>query len=414
MIEVKLPDIGEGIAEGEIVKWCVQPGDTVAAEDPLLEVLTDKAAVEIPAPSAGVVHKLLFAEGDLVPVGQVIVQLSNGNESPAPQAAPPASTAAAAPAATQQADIPAAESAGGERPPATPAIRRAAREQGIDLQQITGSGPYGRILQRDLVSAIPDQAASPAPASTAPAPAAAGAVRDSGTANETRVPLRGIRRKIAEQMVKAKFTAPDFLYADEADLSELVAFRKAMAAELKAEGIKLTYLPFIVKAVVSALKKYPSLNASLDEARQELVYKHDYHIGMATASPNGLFVPVIHHADRKSLIELAQEIDTLASAVREGKATPEMLRGGTFTITNIGAIGGLMSAPIINHPEVAIMGVNKIYQKPMVYNDEIAIRWACTLSLSFDHRVVDGSDGAYFTSHIIRLLQNPRRLLLEA
>lgn len=366
MIEVKLPDIGEGIAEGEIVKWCVQPGDTVAAEDPLLEVLTDKAAVEIPAPSAGVVHKLLFAEGDLVPVGQVIVQLSNGNESPAPQAAPPASTAAAAPAATQQADIPAAESAGGERPPATPAIRRAAREQGIDLQQITGSGPYGRILQRDLVSAIPDQAASPAPASTAPAPAAAGAVRDSGTANETRVPLRGIRRKIAEQMVKAKFTAPDFLYADEADLSELVAFRKAMAAELKAEGIKLTYLPFIVKAVVSALKKYPSLNASLDEARQELVYKHDYHIGMATASPNGLFVPVIHHADRKSLIELAQEIDTLASAVREGKATPEMLRGGTFTITNIGAIGGLMSAPIINHPEVAIMGVNKIYQKPMV------------------------------------------------
>lgn len=412
MIEVKLPDIGEGIAEGEIVKWCVQPGDTVAAEAPLLEVLTDKAAVEIPSPSAGVVHKLMFAEGDLVPVGQVIVQLGANGSSPAPEAAAPeseASTPAAAPAQT-----PVSESASGERPPATPAIRRAAREQGIDLQQVTGSGPYGRILQRDLASA-PAAAApttSPAPTDSAPAPAAAR--KESGPANETRVPLRGIRRKIAEQMVKAKFTAPDFLYADEADLSELVAFRKAMAAELKAEGIKLTYLPFIVKAVVSALKKYPSLNASLDEDSQELVYKHDYHIGMATASPNGLFVPVIHHADRKSLIELAQEIDSLASAVREGKATPEMLRGGTFTITNIGAIGGLMSAPIINHPEVAIMGVNKIYQKPMVYNDEIAIRWACTLSLSFDHRVVDGSDGAYFTSHIIRLLQNPRRLLLEA
>lgn len=414
MIEVKLPDIGEGIAEGEIVKWCVQPGDTVAADEPLLEVLTDKAAVEIPAPSAGVVHKLLFAEGDLVPVGQVIVQLNAPGSSPAPEAAAPAASpapVATAPAVAASVQTPASDSPAGERPPATPAIRRAAREQGIDLQQVTGSGPYGRILQRDLTAA---PAASPAPADSAPAPATARATTESSTANETRVPLRGIRRKIAEQMVKAKFTAPDFLYADEADLSELVAFRKAMAAELKAEGIKLTYLPFIVKAVVSALKKYPSLNASLDEARQELVYKHDYHIGMATASPNGLFVPVIHHADRKSLIELAQEIDTLASAVREGKATPEMLRGGTFTITNIGAIGGLMSAPIINHPEVAIMGVNKIYQKPMVYNDEIAIRWACTLSLSFDHRVVDGSDGAYFTSHIIRLLQNPRRLLLEA
>ena len=417
MIEVKLPDIGEGIAEGEIVKWCVQPGDTVAAEDPLLEVLTDKAAVEIPSPSAGVVHKLMFAEGDLVPVGQVIVQLGTNGSNPAPEAAAPEAPTAAAPAQT-----PASDSPTGERPPATPAIRRAAREQGIDLQQVTGSGPYGRILQRDLANAPAAAAstASPAPADTAPADTApadtapAAARKESGTANETRVPLRGIRRKIAEQMVKAKFTAPDFLYADEADLSELVAFRKAMAAELKAEGIKLTYLPFIVKAVVSALKKYPSLNASLDEERQELVYKHDYHIGMATASPNGLFVPVIHHADRKSLIELAQEIDSLASAVREGKATSEMLRGGTFTITNIGAIGGLMSAPIINHPEVAIMGVNKIYQKPMVHNDEIAIRWACTLSLSFDHRVVDGSDGAYFTSHIIRLLQNPRRLLLEA
>ncbi|MBF2054602.1 MAG: 2-oxo acid dehydrogenase subunit E2 [Candidatus Sericytochromatia bacterium] len=412
MIEVKLPDIGEGIAEGEIVKWCVQPGDTVAAEAPLLEVLTDKAAVEIPAPSAGVVHKLMFAEGDLVPVGQVIVQLSAPGSSPEPESAAPTAETPAAHVAVAPVQTASGESHGSERPPATPAIRRAARKQGIDLQQVKGSGPYGRILQRDLASA-PAAAApttSPAPADTAPAAAS----KESGTANETRVPLRGIRRKIAEQMVKAKFTAPDFLYADEADLSELVAFRKAMAAELTAEGIKLTYLPFIVKAVVSALKKYPSLNASLDEDSQELVYKHDYHIGMATASPNGLFVPVIHHADRKSLIELAQEIETLASAVREGKATPEMLRGGTFTITNIGAIGGLMSAPIINHPEVAIMGVNKIYQKPMVYNDEIAIRWACTLSLSFDHRVVDGSDGAYFTSHIIRLLQNPRRLLLEA
>lgn len=411
MIEVKLPDIGEGIAEGEIVKWNVQPGDHIEADQTLVEILTDKASVEVPSPHSGVVQKLLFTEGDLVPVGNVIAQLGNGAKTAAsapsaPVASPPTPPVTAAATGTETPEVPLSF---GPEIQATPSIRRQARAAGIDLNQIQGSGPYGRILKADLDSA-PSMSPTSSPTPSRVSKPSTAAPSD---AHEERVPLRGIRRKIAEQMTKAKFTAPDFLYADEADLSELVAFRKEVSAELKAEGIKMTYLPFVVKAVVSALKKYPSLNASLDDAAQEVVYKKGYNIGIATASPNGLYVPVIQDADQKSLIEVALEIERLAQAVRENKVRPEELRGGTFTITNIGAIGGLISAPIINHPEVAILGLNKIYQKPMVYAGEIAIRWACTLSLSFDHRVVDGADGAYFTNHIIQLLQNPKRLLLE-
>lgn len=407
MIEVKLPDIGEGIAEGEIVKWSVQPGDAITQDEPLLEVLTDKASVEIPAPITGVVQELLFEAGDLVPVGGVVARIQDKNANPsasAPEAkadtAPPEADKASAPQpASRSTDI-----------LATPSVRRLALEQGIDLHQVQGSGPYGRILREDIAHIAP---ASQASEETAPPISTAPSVPVSEQANEERIPLRGIRRKIADQMVKAKFTAPDFFYGDEADLTELVHFRQQMAADLKAEGIKLTYLPFIIKAVISGLKAFPTLNGSLDDERQEIVLKKDYHIGFATDSPNGLFVPVIHHADRLSILELSQEIQRLAERVREGKASSAEMRGGTFTITNIGAIGGTMCSPIINHPEVGIMGINKIYQKPMVHAGEIAIRWACNICLSFDHRVVDGADGARFCNHVIRLLQNPQRLLLE-
>lgn len=407
MIDVTLPDIGEGIAEGEIVKWNVQPGDLIQAEDPLVEILTDKASIEIPSPFGGTVTKLLFTEGDLVPVGHVIMQL-NKVEAVSPTAVPSAADLSQAPVIQQTKPSIDTDLTLNPEIQATPSIRRLARQLEIDLNQIQGSGAYGRILKEDLRQAPSQSAVLPVKST-----AISSSVDSTVHLLEERIPLRGIRRKIAAQMTKAKFTAPDFLYADEADLTELVAFRKEVAPGLKQEGIKMTYLPFVVKAVVSALKKYPSLNATLDDEAQELIYKKYYHIGIATASPNGLFVPVIKNADQMSLIELALEIERLATAVREGKAKPEDLKGGTFTITNIGVIGGLISAPIINHPEVAIMALNKIYQKPMVYQNEIAIRWACTLSISFDHRVVDGSDGAYFTNHIIQLLQNPKRLLLE-
>lgn len=406
MLEVHLPPLGEGIAEGEIIEWRVKPGDSIAQDQILLEVLTDKASVEIPSPQDGVVAELLFSAGDLVPVGSVIARLqaSNSVQSPdvtAPVSMPhPSSPASASTASTT--DI-----------MATPAVRQRARELGVDLSQIQGSGAFGRITLEDLKQpslqpSTPPSVKVPSPDSLPVSPSTS-AKKDA----EERILLRGIRRKIAEQMVRAKFTAPDFLYADEIDLTELVAFRQEMAPLLKQEGIKLTYLPFVLKAVVSALKAHPSLNATLEEKTQELVLKKYYHVGVATASPQGLLVPVIRHADQLGIRALAQEIERLSSAVREARIQPEELRGSTFTITNIGAIGGLISAPIINYPEVAILAFNKIYQKPVVWQGEIVPRWVCTFSLSVDHRVVDGAEAAYFLRHIQQLLENPKRLLLE-
>lgn len=416
MTEVKLPPIGEGIAEGEIIKWLVQPGDTVAAEQTLVEVLTDKASVEIPSPVAGVVEALMAKEGDLVPVGHTIVKLGTGA---APVAEAPATVAAnghePATALPVDAPRPTVLEAISQTILATPSIRQFAREQGIDLNQVPGSGPYGRITREDVAQAQPQSVDAPVPAvvSTSPSPGLGVTPAVAAIASEERIPLRGIRRKIAQQMVKAKFTAPDFFYADEADMTDLVAYRSEVAPLMKAQGVKLTYLAFLVKAVVSALKAYPEMNASLDDEAQEIVIKRDYHIGIATAAEHGLVVPVIKHADRLGLRAIAQEIERLSTAVREGKATPQELSGGTFTITNIGAIGGLVCAPIINHPEVGILGFNKIYQKPVVYQGEIVPRWVTTLSLSCDHRVVDGAEGARFVSHILQLLQNPKLLLLE-
>lgn len=410
MIEIKLPDIGEGIAEGEVVQWHVSVGDDIQEEQLLLEILTDKASVEIPAPSSGKVSQILFSEGDLVPVGETIVVLNgaDANASTPIQenntTAPPKEASEPAPSQTSEsiASLPAFSS----DILATPSTRKLAREKEVDLNKIQGSGPYGRILKEDVLNYESVKTKKVSQILSVPK---LPLERDL----EEHIPLRGIRRKIADQMVKAKFTAPDFMFADEMDITELVEFRNEIKGQMKDKGVKMTYLPFVIKAVIAALKAYPTLNATLDDEAQKIILKKYYNIGFATASPHGLFVPVIHNADKMSLVELALEIERLAAAVRDGKATSQEMRGGTFTVTNIGAIGGLMSSPIINHPEVAILGVNKIYQKPMVYQGEIAIRWACPLSLSFDHRVVDGADGAYFTQHIMRLLENPKLLLLE-
>ncbi len=417
MIEVRLPPIGEGIAEGEIVKWIVQKGQKIEAEQPLLEVLTDKAAVEIPAPQGGIVAELLFQEGDLVPVGSVVARLSQGAEVKTHSVAEALSVSSPA---VSESSATVSQPQASDVAMATPAVRQKAREKGLELSQVKGTGPFGRILMEDLDSPVSGLPASLSAAVIPPVPASVSAqsavpsVRSAlPAAQEERIPLRGIRRKIAEQMVRSKYTAPDFLYADEADFNELVAWRKELSEWVKPQGVKLTYLPFLIKALISALKAYPTLNASLDEATQELVLKKVYHMGIAAASPQGLLVPVIQNADQLSILDLAREIERLSGAVREGKAKPEELKGSTFTITNIGVIGGLISAPIINYPEVAILGFNKIYQKPVVWQGEIVARWVCTLSLSVDHRVVDGADAAYFLRHMIQLLENPKRLLLE-
>lgn len=402
MLEIKLPDLGEGIAEGELVTWHVKVGDTVVENQPLLDILTDKASIEVPAPQAGVVQQLLAQPGELVPVGQVVAVLGT-------TASSVATIKSEANRIPVMSSVPVVPS---QLPLATPSIRQQARELGIDLTQVSGSGPYGRIVRADLeAQPVVTHLAQVNQAVPTPSPDTPGMDTKSCVHTEERIPLRGIRRKIAAQMVKSKFTAPDFMYADELDITELVAWRKELNEHVKSQGIKLTYLPFIIKAVISALKRYPTLNASLEE--DEIVLKKYYHIGIATSTEQGLMVPVIKDADQLSLVELAQEISRLAEVTRAGKAKNHELMGSTFTLTNIGVIGGTMCVPIINYPEVAILGINKIYQKPMVYQGEIAIRWSTTLSLSFDHRVVDGSDGALFTRHIMQLLENPKLLLLE-
>lgn len=404
-LEVKLPDIGEGIAEGEVVQWLVKEGETVQLEQTLVEILTDKAAVEIPSPQQGTLEKILVTEGDLVPVGSVIALLETSSGS---SAVKPASGVQPEVEQTDssRSSVLSIEKADGNIL-AAPSTRRLARQNDVNLQEVKGSGAYGRILRQDLDNYLEQKKTI---VESTPAIAQ---ISSPTRQSDERIPLRGIRRRISEHMTRSKQTIPEFMFADEADLTELVEFRQSVKDSLKAEGIKLTYLAFFVKAVVAALKKYPSLNASLDEEKQEIILKKDYNIGIAASTERGLMVPVIHHADQLSLVEIAKKIEELSQAARQGKIKPEHLKNGTFTISNVGKLGGIMAIPIINHPEVAILGMNKIQEKPVAYQGEIAIRWMTTLSLTFDHRVIDGMDGALFTRHIIERLENPKLLLLE-
>lgn len=465
-LEFRLPDVGEGLHEAEIVRWLVKEGESVKEDQPLVEVQTDKVAVEIPSPMAGTILKRYGKEGEVIAVGAVIAVIGEAGEAvpeaPAPAAtatpapagasetpaAPPTAPAAAAPTAAPAATVtapaeaepriaggaPAAQT--GRRPLATPATRRLARELGVDLAQVPPTGPGGRVTSEDVrrfakgetapaVPAVapatlarPEGAEAAAPATpadpAAPATPAAVAAAVAGLAQE-RVPLRGVRRAIAEAMVRSKRTAPHVTVMDEVEVSELVAFR-AQAKEVAArKGIKLTYLPFIVKAAVAALKEFPYLNAQLDDAGQEIVLLKDYNMGIATDTEQGLFVPVVKNADRKSLFAIAEEVQNLSAKAREGKLTLDELKGGTFSITNMGAVGaGTYFTPVINHPEVGILGVGTITQKPVVKNGELAVGQVLHLSLSFDHRVVDGAYAGRFLKRVMELLASPTQLLMEA
>ncbi len=387
--EFKLPDIGEGVAEAEIVKWLVAQGDVVVEDQPLVEVLTDKATVEIPSPRAGTIASLGAAEGAILPVGAVLVVIATGGEadrsgpSAAHVPAAYAAVAAAAPATTGNTPAPPS------RVEAVPAARLLARESGLDLATVTGTGPNGRITLEDVKTALEGGGGKPAPST----PASCGA--------EERVPLRGLRRKIAEHMVHAAHTVPHFTFVAEADMTAVVAARNA----LKSGGAKVTYLAWIVGAVVASLKQFPLLNASLDEAASEIVLKKHYDIGIATATEDGLMVPVIHGADRLDLSAIAKDIDRLAQGARERKLALEDLTGGTFTITTTGAFGGLLATPIVHHPQVAILGVHAVTPKPVVRDGQIVIREMTNLSLSLDHRVVDGDVGARFLYDVIARLE---------
>ncbi len=428
-VEFRLPDIGEGVVEGEIVRWLIAEGDTLREDQPMVEVMTDKATVEIPSPKAGRVARLMVPAGQICAVGQVMVVIDTDGHK-AGHAAGPAAPAHSAPAASAvsapAASAPAASAAAsgparsGGKVLATPATRQLARNLGVDLRAVTGSGPGGRVEKSDVqAAAAPKEApakAAPAPKAAAPAApvrAAAPAPEVASQVGDERIPFRGVRRKIADNLLRSKQSAAHFTYVEECDVTELVALRARAKKRAAERGIKLSFLPFIIKAVVSGLKKYPIVNATLDVERDEIVLRKSYHVGVAAATESGLIVPVLKNADRLSLFDIAGGLEPLAERVRTGKASRDELTGSTFTISSLGALGGVLATPIINFPEVAILGVHKIRETPAVRDGQIVIRQIMNLSISLDHRIVDGYEGAKFLQHVVGLLEDPTLMFME-
>ncbi|MFB6236110.1 MAG: dihydrolipoamide acetyltransferase family protein [Halopenitus sp.] len=538
--EFELPDVGEGVAEGELVSWLVAPGDTVTEDQPVAEVETDKALVEVPSPYNGTVKELLAEEGEMVPVGDVIItfEVPEEGETEGEAAEAEAEAEAGAEAAEAEATAEAAEataeaaeaeataeaaeataeateevSTGEGRTFAPPSARRVARELGVDISEVEGSGPGGRVTEADVrehaESGAPEPEAAPAteaepterksavskrePEAGAEAGAGAGqavevaaaadrektlavpatrrVAREEGvdidnvptdktregeafvTAEQVREfaaakrgeaeaveaaeaaetaagapeagaevagpepsetrPYKGVRRTIGEQMAQSKYTAPHVTHHDTAEVTDLVDAREQLKPKAEAQEVKLTYMPFVMKAIVAGLKEYPILNSELREDEEEIEVKHYYNIGIAVATDAGLMVPVVENVDQKGLVELAAEVNDLAKRARERKLKPAEMKGGTFTITNFGAIGGEYATPIINYPETGILGLGGIEKRPVVEGDDVVARETLPLSLSIDHRVIDGAEAAEFTNTVMEHLNNPLLLLTE-
>jgi len=393
--QFRFPDVGEGITEGEIVRWLVKEGDEIKADEALAEIETDKAVVEMPSPYAGTVLKLHFKEKDLIKVGQVLVTIGEKGEA-VPEAAPvPAGMPAARPAAPVQAAAPGRTS----EVLATPKVRALAKELGIDINAVPGTGPAGRITEEDVRSA------KEKPAEKKPAIKIKAKYDLFGSLE--RIPLRGVRRATAKKMRESLDKAAHVTHCDEADAGALVALREKMKPEAEAAGIKLSYLPFIVKALIEALKLHPTLNATLDDEEGEIVVKKYYNIGIAVDVPDGLIVPVVKMADQKSVLDIAAEIQALAKAARERTLDLADLKGGTFSVTNVGVFGGDFATPIINYPEAAILATMKIADRARVENGAVVVKKTLPLCLSFDHRIIDGAEAARFTRDLIRFLESP-------
>ncbi len=406
-MDFALPPVGEGLIEVELVRWLVKPGDRVGRGQSLMEVMSDKATMEVPSAFAGQITDTLAEAGSKIKVGQLVMRYADANE-PTPQAmlatgakpmvvrgelsgllrSPPVSNGTAT----------------AILPSAAPSVRHLARKLGVELARVRGSGPGGRVLLEDLTQHLRPMAQ----AETKPEMPKV----DYGTPG-TRTKLLGLRRKIAEHMVEAKRAIPHYSYVDECDLTDLVRMRSQLKETFAKVGVKLTYLPFVVKAVARALKQIPVVNATFDDASQEMTLHDSYHIGIAVAAPNGLIVPVVKDADKKDVAAIAMDIERLSQEARSGKSKLDDLKGGSFTVTSVGNIGGLISTPIINSPEVGILGLGKVVKRP-VYDASGLIRPAdlIYLSFSFDHRVLDGAIGAAFGNAVIAQLQNPAALLL--
>ena len=433
--EFKLPDIGEGIHEGEIVKWFVKAGDTIEEDDVLAEVQNDKSVVEIPSPVAGTIEEVLVDEGTVAVVGDTIVKIDapdaeemqfkggDHDDSGKEEASEEETQSQEESTSEQSGATPSTSSEEvdeNKRVKAMPSVRKYARENGVNIKAVNGTGKHGRVLKEDVDAYLngdasaatgEEVAATEAPAASTSEQSAP--VSTEGDFPETTENIPAMRKAIAKAMVNSKHTAPHVTLMDEIDVQQLWDHRKKFKEIAAEQGTKLTFLPYVVKALVSALKKYPALNTSFTEEEGTITHKHYWNIGIAADTERGLLVPVVKHADRKSIFEISDEINELAVKARDGKLTSEEMKGATCTISNIGSAGGQWFTPVINHPEVAILGIGRIAQKPIVKDGEIIAAPVLALSLSFDHRQIDGATGQNAMNHIKRLLNNPELLLME-
>jgi 2-oxoisovalerate dehydrogenase E2 component (dihydrolipoyl transacylase) len=421
----KMPDLGEGTVDAEIVAWHTKPGDTVSEDQLIVEVMTDKAAVEVPAPVSGRVVSITGAPGDKVAVGSplIVFELSADAPAAAPASKPaPSSEGTPETSVQKPTDVPRPAARQG-RVMASPANRRRAREAGIDLTTVVGSGPGGRILRDDLgaardaampATAMPAAAAPAAAARSATASVATGTTADvTGTSADTaEIKVIGLRRLIAERMSEAKRTIPHFAYVEEVDVTELESLRHHLNLSRPREAGSLSYLPLVVMALTRVLESFPQCNVLYDAARGVLVRHRAVHVGIATQTPDGLKVPVVRNAQSLGLWEVAAEIRRLAERARGNKATRDELVGSTITVTSLGKLGGIASTPIINAPEVAIIGLNKAIERPMVHQGAVVVRRIMNLSSSFDHRFVDGYDAAAMIQALKELLEHPAMIFI--
>lgn len=441
--DFKFPDVGEGTTEGTLVKWLVKEGDTIKADQSIGEIETDKAVVEMPAPRGGVILKLFGKPGDIIKVGAILAQIGEAGEksgigvtlTPSPAGIP--SMPAAPSSAPVQKPLPATANISSSAPGsvlATPSTRQLARQLGIDIATVKGTGPGGRITDDDVkraqslggnnstatksppsstlnVSVSSPSGMGPRPLNIPSLEPGKPAWKPEGA--EERIPIRGIRKTISDRMVKSMFTAVQVTHMDEVDVTELVKLREKKKEELKKKGISLTYLAFVVKACVAALKNHPWMNASIDDSTQEAVYKKYYHIGIAVDTEDGLMVVVVRDADKKSIVEIAKDMQTLAQQARERSVAPENLKGSTFTVTNIGSLGGTYATPVINWPEVGILGLGKIAQRAVVVDGKIIPRHMMSVSLTFDHRLIDGAQAVRFCNEVLQHLEDPGLFLVD-
>ncbi|CAK6471178.1 dihydrolipoamide acetyltransferase family protein [Peribacillus castrilensis] len=416
MMEFKLPDVGEGMHEGEIIQWLIKEGDAVKQDQPIVEVQTDKVNAELTAPAAGVVKKIFFSVGDIVEVGTTIFTIQEENDVSVPDTGISEEENQVGQSGDVNVNVNAQHITTKHqavRALATPFVRQMAREMKIDIEKVKGSGPAGRITESDLKQFKENDSFSREKAKQHDDKTGQEMAPIMGNEREERIPLKGIRKKIAEHMVKSVSTIPHVTHVDELEMDRLKEFKNQLKEYSDDKDIKLTFLPFFVKAIVIALKEFKTLNASIDERTNEIILKNYYHIGIATNTNEGLIVPVIKHADQKTIFQLADEIRQLAAQAREGKLSIDQITGSTFTISNVGPIGGMHATPIINYPEAAILALHKMEHRMVVRDLEGVIRLMMNMSLSFDHRLIDGVTAVQFTNKIKELLENPIRLVVE-